>query len=60
MNNNGIIVNEIGLEDSITVLMQQVFAPVAAALFPGVGERLDSHHSFMVQYKEGEDLGLDM
>ena len=24
------------------------------------GLSLDSHHSFMVRYKQGEDLGLDM
>ena len=49
-----------GLEDSITAFMQQALAPVASALFGGIGARLDSHHSFMVQYKAGEDLGLDM
>lgn len=49
-----------GLEDSITAFMQKALAPVASALFGGIGARLDSHHSFMVQYKAGEDLGLDM
>jgi hypothetical protein len=49
-----------GLEDSITAFIHQALAPVASALFRGVGARLDSHHSFMVQYKAGEDLGLDM
>merc|ERR1719231_677336 len=60
MNNYGIIVNEIGLEESISALIQQALAPVASALFGGIGSRIDSHHSFMVQYKAGEDLGLDM
>ena len=59
-NNYGIIVNEIGLEASITALQQRFLQPIAAALFPLIGARFDSHHSFMVQYKQGEDLGLDM
>ena len=37
--------NEIGLEDSISELMASWLQPVAAALFPGIGSRLDSHHS---------------
>ena len=34
--------------------------PLAAALFPVEGENVDHHHSFMVQYRADEDLGLDM
>ena len=37
-----------------------VVRPLADALFPTEGEHVDHHHSFMVQYKQGEDLGLDM
>lgn len=29
-------------------------------LFPGVGSHFDRHHTFVVRYKVGEDLGLDM
>ena len=42
---DGLIVNEIGLEDSISELIASWLQPVAAALFPGIGSRLDSHHS---------------
>jgi hypothetical protein len=37
-----------------------VLQPLSALLFGKVGEAFDTHHSFMVQYKAGEDLGLDM
>lgn len=60
MNNYGIIVNEIGMERMIDVLQQQVLQPISALLFGEEGAQLDRHHCFMVQYKPGEDLGLDM
>ena len=37
--------------------------PIAGLLFPTQaleGQGFDGHHSFMVQYKAGQDLGLDM
>ena len=34
--------------------------PLVDLLFPLEGEHVDHHHSFVVQYKQGEDLGLDM
>ena len=61
MNNYGVIVNEIGMEHMIDALQADVLAAVAEALFPAQGGgALDGHHSFIVQYKQGEDLGLDM
>ena len=33
---------------------------MARLLFPTEGAQFSSHHSFMVQYRQGEDLGLDM
>jgi len=59
MNNYGLILNEIGLRDSLTALQQQL-APLAKALFPLEGANLDDHHSFCVSYKADEDAGLDM
>ena len=42
-------------------LQARVLSPVAEALFPAQGGGcLDGHHSFIVQYSEGADLGLDM
>ena len=61
MNNYGVIVNEIGMEAMIDALQRQVIGPVSEALFPAQGGgALDGHHAFIVQYKQGEDLGLDM
>lgn len=60
MNNYGVIVNEIGLRPLVTALQQRVIWPLARCLFPVEGAVLDDHHSFMVRYQAGEDLGLDM
>lgn len=42
------------------VVFLRYVRPLAQALFPTEGEHLDHHHAFMVQYRQGEDLGLDM
>jgi len=61
MNNYGIIVNHIGLRPAITRFQKDVLQPLSELLFPvQVQGGFDSHHSFMVQYKADEDLGLDM
>jgi len=59
MNNYGIILNEIGLEPFIDRL-QQALQPLGELLWPGAGSVWDGHHCFIVRYREGEDLGLDM
>jgi len=59
MNNYGLILNEIGLKPALSAL-QQAVQPVARALFPLEGDKLDDHHSFVVSYKPSEDRGLDM
>ena len=41
-------------------LAELVLQKVAERLFPREGASLDRHHSFVVQYEEGKDLGLDM
>lgn len=59
MNNYGIVVGEIGLEPLILGL-QEVLRPLGEFLWPGPGSGWDGHHCFIVRYREGEDLGLDM
>lgn len=59
MNNYGIILNEIGLEPMIDEL-QRMLQPLGELLWPGPGHMWDGHHCFIVRYREGEDLGLDM
>lgn len=60
MNNYGIVVNEIGMEPALDQLCHSLLQPLAHYLFPGVGSQFDRHHTFVVRYKVGEDLGLDM
>lgn len=60
MNNYGLIVNEIGMRPALTRFQQEILQPVAQVLFPEIGYAFGSHHSFMVQYRPSEDLGLDM
>merc|ERR1719359_1321074 len=59
MNNYGIIVNDIGMEPLIDRL-QQLLQPLGEMLWPRPGSDWDGHHCFIVRYREGEDLGLDM
>lgn len=44
----------------ISTLQQEVIWPVARVLFPKEAHQFDDHHSFIVRYQAGEDLGLDM
>ena len=60
MNNYGVVLNSIGLEKAMDGLQRLAVAPLASLLFPAHGGDADHHHTFMVQYKHGEDLGLDM
>lgn len=59
MNNYGIILDEIGLEPFIDQL-QVMLQPLGELLWRSAGSLWDSHHCFIVRYREGEDLGLDM
>eukprot|EP00929_Paragymnodinium_shiwhaense_P106902 TRINITY_DN72768_c0_g1_i1.p1 TRINITY_DN72768_c0_g1~~TRINITY_DN72768_c0_g1_i1.p1 ORF type:complete len:545 (+),score=105.26 TRINITY_DN72768_c0_g1_i1:74-1636(+) len=59
MNNYGIIYNEIGLEPFVNEI-QSMLQPLGQLLWPGPGSEWDGHHCFIVRYREGEDLGLDM
>merc|ERR1712129_384587 len=59
MNNYGIILSDIGLEPFVSKL-QQLLQPVGRFLFGFAGSSWDGNHCFVVRYREGEDLGLDM
>ena len=59
MNNYGIIVNQIGMQGVITRLQREVLLPISQLLFPAQAQGgFTGHHSFMVKYTAGEDLGL--
>ena len=52
MNNYGVVVNEIGMENFMDKLMNDVTQPIATALFPLQGRWIDSHHSFSVTHTD--------
>ena len=60
MNKYGLILNSIGLEKTFSILQQTVLNQISQVIFREEGTSLDWHHTFLVQYKPGEDLGLDM
>merc|ERR1711865_1217196 len=60
MNNYGIILNEIGLETLAFSLQDSIIQPMAAILFEEAGSELESHHTFTIRYKGGEDTHLDI
>ena len=60
MNNYGVILNLIGMRPLLDAFQRDYILPLTRLLFPVEGGTFSSHHSFMVQYKQGEDLGLDM
>lgn len=60
MNNYGLLLRHIGMEkfaDQILHRVLKLFGGVFLAEFDA--HNLDHHHSFIVKYKEGEDLSLD-
>jgi len=63
MNRGGLIVNEIGLEPLMDLLLRRLIAPLAAHLYSAepFAASLDHHHSFVVAYRHrGDECGLDM
>uniref|UniRef100_A0A6B2L3U1 Fe2OG dioxygenase domain-containing protein n=1 Tax=Arcella intermedia TaxID=1963864 RepID=A0A6B2L3U1_9EUKA len=61
MNNYGLILNNIGLEPMFDIFIEVYMKPIATLLFSEFGGRsLDHHHTFVVEYKVGKDLSLDM
>eukprot|EP00401_Gymnodinium_catenatum_P028569 CAMPEP_0117478178 /NCGR_PEP_ID=MMETSP0784-20121206/11207_1 /TAXON_ID=39447 /ORGANISM="" /LENGTH=458 /DNA_ID=CAMNT_0005272509 /DNA_START=171 /DNA_END=1543 /DNA_ORIENTATION=- len=59
MNNYGVILAEMGLE-TFADSLQELLQPLGERLWPGPGTAWDEHHCFVVRYRDGEDLGLDM
>ena len=60
MNSYGLVLNEIGMEATFDALQACCLRKIGSLLFPVEGGSLDRHHSFIVQYAAGKDLGLDM
>ncbi|XP_077776655.1 2-oxoglutarate and iron-dependent oxygenase domain-containing protein 2 isoform X2 [Podarcis muralis] len=60
MNNYGVLLNELGLDETfITSLREKYLQPLTALLYPDCGGGcLDSHKAFVVKYALQEDLDL--
>jgi len=59
MNKNGCILNEIGFGPFMDRIVGVYLVPVCQFLFPDVlGQGVDAHHSFIVQYGVGMDTSL--
>uniref|UniRef100_A0A669PH51 2-oxoglutarate and iron dependent oxygenase domain containing 2 n=1 Tax=Phasianus colchicus TaxID=9054 RepID=A0A669PH51_PHACC len=60
MNNYGVLLNELGMDESfITPLREKYLRPITALLYPDLGGAcLDSHKAFVVKYSLHEDLDL--
>uniref|UniRef100_A0A8C3CNU8 2-oxoglutarate and iron dependent oxygenase domain containing 2 n=1 Tax=Cairina moschata TaxID=8855 RepID=A0A8C3CNU8_CAIMO len=60
MNNYGVLLNEIGMDENfITPLREKYLRPITALLYPDLGGAcLDSHKAFVVKYALHEDLDL--
>jgi len=59
MNNYGVILEEIGFKQFFQQLLKEYVNKFAPLLYGQLGSNLDDHHTFIVQYKIGEDLDLD-
>nr|XP_016850236.1 PREDICTED: 2-oxoglutarate and iron-dependent oxygenase domain-containing protein 2 [Anolis carolinensis] len=60
MNNYGVLLNELGMDEAfITPFREKYLQPLAALLYPDCGGgHLDSHKAFVVKYALKEDLDL--
>ncbi|XP_033076130.1 2-oxoglutarate and iron-dependent oxygenase domain-containing protein 2 isoform X1 [Trachypithecus francoisi] len=60
MNNYGVLLHELGLDEPLmTPLRERFLQPVMALLYPDCGGgQLDSHRAFVVKYAPGQDLEL--
>uniref|UniRef100_A0A8C6YM42 2-oxoglutarate and iron dependent oxygenase domain containing 2 n=1 Tax=Naja naja TaxID=35670 RepID=A0A8C6YM42_NAJNA len=60
MNNYGVLLNELGLDETfLTPLREKYLQPLTALLYPDCGGScLDSHKAFVVKYALHEDLDL--
>jgi hypothetical protein len=58
------VVNEIGLEPLMSLIVERILSPLSKLLYPDelIVTEIDHHHSFVVEYSAtaGKDTYLDM
>ena len=62
MNAYGLVLNSIGMKKSWTYFIQQIIKPLSDALIPCKTKKywdFKNHHTFIIRYKNGEDVNLD-
>eukprot|EP01060_Flectonema_neradi_P013208 TRINITY_DN19986_c0_g1_i1.p1 TRINITY_DN19986_c0_g1~~TRINITY_DN19986_c0_g1_i1.p1 ORF type:complete len:457 (+),score=70.41 TRINITY_DN19986_c0_g1_i1:68-1372(+) len=60
MNNYGVVLGLIGLEQSLHHFVEGYLVPLVKCLFSEIADTVDASHIFTIKYREGLDLGLDM
>ncbi|CAN8192634.1 unnamed protein product [Coccothraustes coccothraustes] len=59
MNNYGVLLNELGMDEPFLTPLRERLLPITALLYPELGGAcLDSHKAFVVKYSLHEDLDL--
>jgi len=59
MNNYGAILDDFGFDQTLDDLMRIYVNPFSKLLYAHIGDTLDDHHGFIVEYKIGKDIRLD-
>jgi len=58
MNHYGLVLREFGFDQLWQSLLEVYLRPLYSCLYPELGPHLDDHHTFIVQYSEGEQNSL--
>jgi hypothetical protein len=58
MNKYGAILDDFGLQPVLDEFMKAYIQPFSTFLYPVLGQDLDSHHGFVVEYELGKDTNL--
>jgi hypothetical protein len=60
MNNYGLVLGLIGMNDFLQEIVKRYLLPVSKVLFPEESTDFDNYHAFIVTYETAKDVGLDM
>lgn len=60
MNKYGLVLNLVGMKDTLSSLLLEYLLPISQLVFPVEGSAVSDHHSFIVSYDTTRDKSLDM